>query len=244
MHAEGTAMKKPWVVSLLSVIPGLGLIALGQVVMGLGVMAGMALLIFFSVTTPSTDLSTWLFVFALILWMLQLGYALLAAIAAAAPHQSPEKSAQREARRSQREAEAIQRSASETLTPLLLPSQHLRIALNGMGGVDPHMLGKLLLALLGALGRIQPAGDLDTYRPITSIGITEDDLVFTTTRRLPQPSDLRRVPLRDVSLVEFKERRWGLDKLVLHAGKYKLLCLHTAQSLRPAIRELAAILRK
>jgi len=237
-------MKKPWVVGLLSIVPGLGLIALGQVVPGLGVMAGMSLLVFLLLITTFADLGAWLFSFALILWMLQLGYTLLAAAAAAAPQESPGKIAQREARRMQREAAAIQGSARKLLTPLLLPDQELRIALNGMGNVDARMVGETLLALLAALVRIEPAGDWDTYRPPTCIGITQDELVFVTTRRLPKPSDLRRVHLGDVSLAEFKERRWGFDKLVLHTGKHKLLHLYTAQSLRPTIRELATLLRK
>lgn len=235
-------MKKPWVIGLLSVIPGLGLIALGQVATGLGVMAGLSLLVFLLLITTSAHLGAWLFSFALILWMLQLGYSMLAAAAAAAPHESPEKIARREARRMQREAAAVQDSARKLLTPLLLPGQELRIALTGMGGVDARMAGESLLALLAALVRIEPAGDWDTYRPPTCIGITEDELVFVTTRRLPKPSDLRRVPLGDVSLVEFKERRWGLDKLVLRTGKHSQLRLYTANSIRPVIRELTTLL--
>ena len=235
-------MKKPWVVGLLSIVPGLGLIALGQVVAGLGVMAGISLLVVLFLITTSTDLSTWLFSFALILWMLQLGYAMLAAVGAAAPKQSPKKIAQREAREIQREAAAIQRSAREALTPLLLPGQHLRIALDGMGGIDVRVVGGLLLALIHALGGGAYTGGPD--RPTTWIGITEDELVFATTRRIPKPSDLRRVSLSDVSLAGFKEGRLGFDKLVLRTGKRKLLRLYTAKSLRPAIRELATLLRK
>jgi hypothetical protein len=237
-------MKKPWVTGLLSVVPGLGLIALGQVVAGLGVMLGMSLLILLSLTTASADLSAWLFSFALILWMLQLGYAVLAARVAAAPRESPEKIGRREARQTQREATAIQRSAREALTRLLLPGQHLQIALAGsQTGVDPRLLGEILLAILHALGGGAYAG-APSDRPTTCIGITEDELVFTITRRLPKPSNLRRVPLGDVSIVALKEGRWGFDKLVLHTGKRKLLGLYTAQSLRPAIGELAAILGK
>ncbi len=237
-------MKKPWVIGLLSVVPGLGLIALGQVVAGLGVMAGMSLLIFLSLITTSADLSAWLFSFALILWMLQLGYAMLAARVAAAPRESPERIARREAKRTQREGTAIQRSARETLTPLLLPGQHLRIALAGSKtGVDPRLLGEIFLAILLAVGGGAYTGG-PSDPPTTCIGITEDELVFTTTRRLPKPSNLRRVPLSAVAAVELKKGRWGFDKLVVRTGKRKLLGLRTAQSLRPAIRELAAILGK
>jgi hypothetical protein len=232
-------MKKWWVVGLLSIIPGLGLLALGQVAAGVGVMAGTGLLILLSLITTSADLSTGLFVFTLIIWMLQLGYSLLAAIAAASPKQSPKQIARREATRKQLEAAVIQREAREALMPLLLPGQHLRIALDGMGGVDARILGGILLALLNGLGGGGYAGGPD--RPTTIIGITEDELVFSTTRRIPQPSDLHRIPIAAVSLVEFKERRLGYDRLVLSTGKRELR-LYTAQSLRPAIQELAAIL--
>lgn len=235
-------MKKPWVIGLLSIIPGLGLIVVGQAVAGLGVMAGTSLLIVLSLVTSPGDLSAWLFSFALILWMLQLGYAILAARAVAAPPESPETIARREARQAQREATAFQRSAGEALTPLILPGQHLRLAFAGSKtGVDARLLGEILLALLHALGGGATAGP-PSDPPTTCIGITEDELVFTITRRVPKPSDLRRVPLADVSTMELKEGRWGYDKLVLHAGNRKLLSLRTAQSLRPAIAELAALL--
>jgi len=233
-------MKKPWVVGLLSIVPGLGLILLGQVIPGLGVMAGMSLLFFLFLTTTSTDLSTWLFVFALIFWMLQLGYAVFAAMVAAAPKVSPEKIAQREARRSQREATAIQRSARDALKPLLPPDRHLRIALDGLGGVDARIMGELLLRIIYALGGGTVTDGSD--RPTTYIGITEDELVFATTRRIPSPSSLRRVPLSDVSLVEVKEGRLGFDKLTIRTGKRKLLRIYTAKSLRPTIQELGTIL--
>ena len=142
----------------------------------------------------------------------------------------------------QRDAIAIQRSAREALTLLLLPGQHLRIALNGMGGVDARLWGELLLAILHGLGGGAVTAMSD--RPTTCIGITEDEFVFAITRRLPTPSNLQRVPLGDVSLVEFKEGRLGFDKLTLRTGKRKLLRLYTAKSLRPAIRELATLLHK
>jgi hypothetical protein len=235
-------MKKPWVVGLLSIVPGLGLIFLGQVVPGLAVFGSMSLLVvLFLITTPA-DLSAWIFTFALIFWMLQLGYAVVAAMIAKAPKLSPEQIAKREARQLQRDAAAIQRSAREALTPLLPPGQHLRIALNGMGGVDARLWGEILPAILHGIGGGTYTGVSD--RPSTCIGITENELVFAITRRLPTPSGLRRVPVSEVSLVRFKEGRLGFDKLTLHTGKRKQLRLYTAKSLRPVIQELAAILRK
>jgi hypothetical protein len=235
-------MKKPWVVGLLSIVPGLGLIVLGKVVAGHGVLGGMALLVFLSMITTSEEVTAWLFSLALILWMLQLGWAVVAAWVARLPQKSPEKTARRKAREPQREATAIQRSAREALTPLLVPGQHLRMALAGSKrGVDARVLGEILLAILHALGGGAYAGGVSDP-PTTCIGITEDELVFAITRRPPRPSDLRRVPLGNVSLVEFKEGRWGFDKLVLHIGERKPLRLVTAESLRPVIQELAAIL--
>jgi len=235
-------MKKPWIAGLLSVFPGLGIIVLGQVVAGIGVMAGTLLLVVLSLLTSPADISAWLISFAIILWMLQMGYAVLTAWAAAAPQESPQKTSQSEERERQREAEAIQRSAREALTPLLLPGQHLRIALNGRkAGIDARMSGELLLGIVDALlggGGFSDVSD----PPTTCVGITEDELVFAITRRIPKPSDLRRVPLSDVSLVEFKEGRWGLDKLVLDTGRPKLLHFYTAESLRPVIGELTVAL--
>lgn len=235
-------MKKPWVVGLLSIVPGLGLIALGQTAVGLGVFAGMALLVILFLTGSSPELSAWWFVLALIAWVLQLAYAMVAAMMARSPRRSPAQLARRQASELQREALAIQQAASQALTPLLRPDQRLRIALHGMGGVDVRLWGELLLAILHGIGGGAVTDISD--RPTTCIGVTEDELVFTTTRRNPKPSDLRRAPLQNVSLAGFREGRLGFDRLVLRIGKRQPLRLYTAKCLRPTIQELATILRK
>lgn len=235
-------MKKPWVIGLLSIIPGLGLLVLGQIVPGLVVMAGTALLIYWSRVSSSADLTAWIVVLGLIFWMLQLGYAIVAAMLARSPKRSAARTARRQAQELQRESAAIQLAARQALAPLLRPGQTLRIALLGLGGMDARLWGDLLLAIVQGIGGGAVTESSD--RPTTCIGITADELVFTTTRRSPKPSDLRQVPLSDVSLAGFKEGRLGFDRLTLQIGKRQPLRLYTAKCLRTTIQELADILRK
>jgi hypothetical protein len=133
-------------------------------------------------------------------------------------------------------------SAREVLIPLLRPGESLRIALSGATGwLEGVSLVDLVMALLDVLGGV-PTSELNRT---TYIGITDEDLVFPTTKDPKKPSRLQRVPLGNVSIIKFKESRtpFLIDMLVIDTGT-KRLTLSTGDSLRPVIQELSAILAR
>lgn len=135
--------------------------------------------------------------------------------------------------------ESWELSAREVLIPLLRPGESLRIALSGATGwFEGISLVDLVMALLGGV----PTSELNRT---TYIGITDEDLVFATTKDPNKPPRLQRVPLGNVSIVKFKESRtpFLIDVLVIDTGT-KRLTLSTGETLRPVIRELAATLAR
>ena len=138
--------------------------------------------------------------------------------------------------------ESWELSAREVLLPLLRTGESLRIALSGATGwFEGVSFPDLALALLDVLGGV-PTSELNRT---TYIGITDEDLVFATTKDPKRLSRLQRAPLSNVSVVKFKESRtpFLIDVLVINTGT-KRLTLSTGESLRPVIRELAATLAR
>ena len=72
-------MKKPWVIGLLSVVPGLGLIVLGEVRQGLGVMDIVALLAFLVEFAPWEIVNAASCVLGFVAWVSQLYCAVIVA---------------------------------------------------------------------------------------------------------------------------------------------------------------------
>jgi len=133
-------------------------------------------------------------------------------------------------------------SAREVMIPLLRPAEPLKIVLSGATGwFEGVSFVDLFMTLLDVLGGV-PTSELNRT---TFIGITDEDLVFATTKDPNKPSSLKRAPLGDMSIVKFKESRtpFLIDVLVIDTGT-KRLTLSTGDSLRPVIRELSAILAR
>ena len=133
-------------------------------------------------------------------------------------------------------------SVREVLIPLLRPDEPLGIALSGpTGWFEGVSLVDLFMTLLDILGGV-PTSELNRT---TYIGITDQDLVFATTKNPNKPSSLQRAPLSNVSIVKFKESHTPFltDVLVIDTGTKKLT-LSTEDSLRPVIQELSATLAR
>jgi hypothetical protein len=131
-------------------------------------------------------------------------------------------------------------SAREVLLPLLRPGETLHIALSGATGWFQGLsLPDLLLALGGILGGVFTSA----LHRTTTIGITDEHLVFAISIDPEKPSRLQRAPLGRVSIVKFKESRTLLliDVLVIDTGTQRLT-LSTSPSLRPVVQELSAAL--
>jgi hypothetical protein len=227
-------MKRPWVIGLLSVVPGLGLIILGQLVEGCAVMVGTTLLALLSVVIPSAELSVWFFVVGLIVWAVQLWYTVDLSLRLRRNHEAASLTPTQTALN-----DDSRRWAKEALEPLLTASEHLSLAFSGhTQGVDIHALANIVLALLGG----GAGGELRT----TYVGITNDCLVFAKAIGRPKASDLRRVRLKSASLVRFKEHDTALlhDELVIAIEGRGTLRLGTSKPDRQTIRELGLILSK
>ena len=242
-------MKKPWVIGLLSIIPGLGMVVLGYIPGGLAFFGGTMLLVWLSwLTRRAEDLSAGLFVSAFILWGIQIWFAVLLAknegsakgrsvrrraSAAADPSPSPP------------QMESVQGAARQALAPLLIPGESLRIALSGDAiGVDARNIAEISLALFEALMGSTPYVSSETRT--TYIGITQVGLVYASTRRRPKASDLHRVPVAAVTLAGFEESHNAMlpDKLILQVENGPRLSLSTAATLRPVVQELTLALAK
>jgi hypothetical protein len=72
-------MKKPWVVGILSIIPGLGLIILGKIIPGILAMASLIVLAFPILFGPSGAASEGVVAVVLIIWVVQGYYAVVVA---------------------------------------------------------------------------------------------------------------------------------------------------------------------
>jgi hypothetical protein len=235
-------MRKPWVVGLLSVVPGLGLIVLGQAVKGLAIMVAMAFLTLLFLTLGSSDLSAVFFTFALILWVSQLYYAVVVAqrlARAEAGLALPE----REAAIAPLPAgasteEKALHNTRKTLMGLLLPGEHLRVGVYGSTGLQAHSLVDLGLALLS--GDAPLTGE--SVRQV-HLGIVKDELAFVKADAFGKPAHLERIPLKQVSLVKYREHMLS-DELVLDIGEEKPLTVAVGRPMRKGTRELVSILPK
>lgn len=130
-------------------------------------------------------------------------------------------------------------SAQAVLFPLLSPGETLGIAFSGSTGwPDPGLLTDLFIALLGGLVGGQEGNG--QYRT-TYIGVSDADLVYVISKDPRKPNRLQRVPLGNVAIIQFKERRRPNpnDSLVIDTGTRRLTLL-TGANLRPVIHEFIA----
>ncbi|MGE5250823.1 MAG: hypothetical protein ACM3QS_11495, partial [Bacteroidota bacterium] len=143
-------MRKPWVIGLLSLVPGLGLLVLGEVRKALAAVGAVALLAAGALAFRNDTVFTIVFVLAVVVWTLQWMMALTEAQRQAgiesgtAPTVRPVTPAPLAP-----SASASERSlhkARQALMEVMPPAENLRVALNGFTGVPS--LGSILLALV------------------------------------------------------------------------------------------------
>jgi len=118
--------------------------------------------------------------------------------------------------------------ASKSLEKQLIPGEHLMVAVAGQMG--PSVVSTIFMGWAAA-------SDLHQLH----IGITEHDLVRVEFDKWGKPTELRRSPLSQVKLVEFKE---GLltDEVVIDLGETKPIRVRVSRLMRQGTQELVAIL--
>ena len=230
-------MKKPWVVGVLSLVPGLGLIVLGRVVLGFALMAFMAILALVGSLDPSGVISPVALTVGLIVWIVQGYYAVVIAQRMARVYQGdsppqrdvatvppPSGASLREKRVSE---------ARRAVTQLLSPGEELQVAIHGSTDTTPIGLALLDLAT-GSSPAPQQVRQL-------YVGITDDALVIVNVDAFGQPSEIQRVPLAQAKLVEYKQGMLS-DQLAIDIGGANLLRLGVARLMRRESQLLANLL--
>jgi hypothetical protein len=232
-------MKKPWAIGLISIVPGLGLVILGEAGRGLGAFV-LTTLFLAGTFVPGETVPATSFAFFLIAWIVQGYYAvviaqrLLRAQAGLALPERPVSITLPPPGASS--AQKASHKAKVTVLKLLPPGDQLKLALQATTGMAST--GEALLDLAGAASGVPP-----THREIRQVylGITPHDLVLVKTDAFGAPSELKRIPLARVSLVKAAE---GLlsDELVVDLGEAKPLHVGIGKAFREATRELIGLL--
>jgi hypothetical protein len=229
-------MKNPWVIGLLSIVPGLGLVVLGEIQKGLGAFV-LALLGLVGTVAPWEILQGIGLAFFTIVWFYQGYYAFVVAqrlaraeaglalperqlaIAPLSPGASSEEKALHDAR--------------QTVAQILRPDEHVRVALRG-ATLESLSIRHIIWILLG-----NPySRERDTY-----LGITDQDLVLVSTDPFGKPSGLRRIPLNQVSLQGSKESRFR-DEVIIGTGEGEPLRLVIGSHMRQGTRQLVEMLSR
>jgi len=226
-------MIRTWQVGLLSLVPGIGLLALGETAWGLGVFIGFVALVFVYLLAP------WQIVYelscgsAIVLWASQLTIAIAHARRREArqarldagqvnPARPPVVASKPPAGASR--SEKLIHRAREALSQQLFPGEHLKVGITCQA--MPTLASQFLMG----------AAAFATMRQF-HIGATECDLVLVELDLMGRPSEVRRQPLAAVKVVESKD---GLlvDTLVLDVGEPKTLRLQIPRLVREATHEL------
>jgi len=232
-------MKKPWAIALVSIVPGLGLVILGEPGKGLGAFVLTALFLA-GTFVPGETVPATSFAFFLIAWIVQGYYAvviaqrLLRAQAGLALPERPVSIAPPSPGASS--AQKALHKTKVTVLKLLPPGEQLELALQGTTGMAST--GEALLDLAGAA-----SGVPTTLRRMRQVylGITRHDFVLVNTDAFGAPSELKRISLARVSLVKAAE---GLlsDELVVDLGEGKPLQVAIGKAFREVTRELIGLL--
>jgi hypothetical protein len=186
-------MRKPWLIALLSMIPGLGLSVLGEVRKGLLAFI-LTILPFLGLMVPWEVVSATGLTLGLIVWITQGYYAVVLA----------QRQARAEAGTSLPEGPAASappapgasfgdrrlHGASQAVMQLLQPGEHLSVALQG--ATEMQSTTSTLLNLGKAASGAPP--DIPSIRQVY-LGITEHDLVLVRTDAFGKASELQRIPL-------------------------------------------------
>jgi len=227
-------MKKPWVVGVLSIIPGLGFWVLGKIRPGFIVSiitSGFGILGY--LTSPWENLSITFYTLALIAWVSQGYYAILLAqskarskagldlpvrqVSIAPPPQDASL------------GEKHLHKARQTVMELLQPNENLKIAIEGRTGTTSF----LRTLLLGPSLNIR----------VVYLGVTEHQLIFVNTDKIGKPSELQRIPFSQVTWATSKESQLT-DWIDIQIGETNHLKIEVPRSSRNATQQILAVLSK
>jgi hypothetical protein len=230
-------MQKPWNIVLLSIIPGLGLILLGEIWKGTAALISVPLLFIGSyLTSESGDISIYLFVAGIILWGVQLQYAFMYA----SRRERVEKGQVPVARQVDigplpPDASAVDKSVHhmrQVVTELLEPGENLKTVLQ-VTTKSPSILPALMAAFVGGT----TSGTLEWVY----LGLTEKDLVIVEMDALNKPSSLKRIPVGQVKLERYTEGPIT-DEIVLVSGSDGKLRGRVGRPLHQETRKLITAL--
>jgi hypothetical protein len=223
-------MKKPWVIGLISIVPGMGFIVLGKILQGFVIFFVVALLACLGMFTSAENASRIFFTMSFAAWLSQLYYSIhlaqhLSRLAAGlVPQRKPVDLAPLPAGASSKE-KALHK-ARLAMMELLPPGKYVRIALEGQtSSISPSSL--------------LVEGSMDIR--VVYFGVAGQDLVIIKTDKLSNPQELIQVPFEKIR--SFKSAESLLYDIVdFDLGESKPLRIQVARRFRPEKQQLLAIL--
>lgn len=232
-------MKKPWVVGVLSIIPGLGFLVLGEIRKGV-IAFILTLLPFLAIWTPWETIVIIGVTIGIIVWGVQIYYAVLLAQSRLReeageglpvrevflPPPSPEAT----------KGEEALHNAKQIVSQHLRADENLQVAIRGIQGMQP--IGKTLLnigeALLGGYPNVEATNQ-------AYLGATNNDFILIQTDALGKPASLERFPLQQVALIKYTEGTLT-DEMIIAIGQGEATRFGVGTAMRPGTRELERIL--
>jgi hypothetical protein len=233
-------MKKPWVIGLLSIVPGLGFLVLGELGKGIGALV-LTLLPLSCLFVPSETIAAIGLGVSVIPWTLQGIYAVIHA----------ERQAQVENGTALPErpvsiaplppgASSFEKSlhkARKIVMPLLERGENLIFAMPAasLARADGSLSREILLTLL-------TGGPSSEVTGVLYLGITEQDLVLVMLEgTASKPSELQRIPRSLISSVQHRQSLLD-DNLTIFMEEGEPLRLRALRHVRPATQRLVSLL--
>jgi hypothetical protein len=230
-------MKKPWVVGVLSIVPGLGLIALRRTVLGLASIASILMLGFLAMLDLSATFSLVALAVGLIVWVFQAYYGVVLAqrteraSAGKALTEREVPMARLQPGASLAEKRAYQ--ARKAVMQLLPPGEDVTVAIHVSTNTTPVGLSLLELAT-GVPSELKEIRQL-------YLAATQHDFILVNLDGFGKPSHLQRLPLKNVKLDEFKQGVLS-DVLTLSLGTRQPLRVGVATMMRHWTSQLAELI--
>jgi len=224
-------------IGLLSIIPGLGLVVIGEFLKGLGVFI-ITFLAFMCLFVPWDIFVGIGLALGLILWGVQLWYAVSVAqrlsraeAGLALPVRQVEAASLPPGASFE---EKSQQKIRDTVMGLLAPDERLNVALYGTTGVRTFTLVDLILALLGGT----PLSGEKVRQ--CYLGITDNELILIETDAFGKPFNIQRIAFNKVLILKFREHMLS-DELAIDIGEEKPLQLAVGRPLRQSTRQLVSM---
>lgn len=228
-------MQSPFVVGLLSVIPGLGFFVLGQPKRGFGAIGIIIGLFIFGLFVPSQFFSQLSFQFFILAWVGQIYYAV-------------------------QTAKLIKRQeAGEVVAPREMPliapapdnlsanekiAYKMREIVRHQLNIGEHLVGAIMAQTMPSMGSHLLIGAAAGFTMrMYYVGLTENTLIMIEQDFLGKPADLKRIPLTNIKSSKF-DKGWLTDSLVLDFGEKKPMELRVTFRLREQTQLIFAGLQK